>query len=261
MLKYRSANLLYRDIYLKNITKSSVGVFTKIDRKKGDVIEYVPYVPSESDVPSRFSQHIFYNSLSQQWILLLGYANYYSIKPIYNAEIIFPDQSNEDPIDQFVSIIAVDDIAAHDEICLNPNSFEMPFPEQAMTCYQHLYLDASSLGGRGVFAGKEFQEGDIVEVAPYIKDPFNKAGTGFNDITFASGIKNDSDIVVMGYGSLYNHVTDFNVRYQLYSSSEYYYYGTQFFVYLAVRSISKNEELLINYGDPYWEEREIKLNL
>ncbi len=72
----------------------------------------------------------------------------------------------------------------------------------------NLYLKTSNLGGkygRGVFSNKNFEPGDIIELAPYIEDyDYNFSETGLvNDYLFKKN-KNKS-VVVFGFASIYNH--------------------------------------------------------
>ena len=184
--------------------------------------------------------------------MLLGYANYYQVNNQFNAHVILPDYNASNVLDQFAKIITTQTLDKDEEIILSPYSFKMSFPDQMLTCYANIYIDQSPIAGRGVFAKKTFNKGDIVEVAPYIKDPLYKKGNSFDNYTHKSNYSGDSSLAVMGYGSLYNHHSNPNVQFYLYSSREYYYLGTQFMIYYATQKIKKNDELLIDYGERYW---------
>lgn len=110
-------------------------------------------------------------------------------------------------------------------------------------------LGDSELEGLGVFAARNFKKGEIVEICPYLQifkghmDDECEVG----DYTF--DFDDESEVLMLGYGSMYNHHKDNNLDY-LYDEE------TDMFEYSTLRDIKKGEELTVNYGDPYWEARE-----
>jgi hypothetical protein len=111
--------------------------------------------------------------------------------------------------------------------------------------YQHLELKPSH--GIGVFAGKDFTPTEIVEIAPCIHD-HSKDSCSFLDYVFNSHVAPYHSTLILGYGSLYNHADDPNLK--------YYSHGPRFIIFTACKPIQKGEELTISYGDNWWKDRQ-----
>lgn len=112
--------------------------------------------------------------------------------------------------------------------------------------------------GRGVFAARQFMEGELIERAPVIFVPKEQwkhlEKTVFYDYLFAWGdFSSDDTALVLGYGSVYNHS---------YSPAAYYVkdYEEMVVNFYALRPIEPGEEITINYNripdctDPLWFE-------
>lgn len=137
-------------------------------------------------------------------------------------------------------MISIDD---YNEISINDYS----------SFYNNIYLGNSN--GRGVFSKKGFKKDEIIEIAPFILD---KKITGFSDYIFGSHIENYAAVLVLGYGSIYNHSDSPNTK--------YFYINTDltannplqnFIVYYAAKNIEINEEIKISYGKSWWSERKL----
>jgi uncharacterized protein len=101
--------------------------------------------------------------------------------------------------------------------------------------------------GRGVFALRDFKEGEIVENCPVINiTPSERKRvekTIFNYYIYPWR-STRSGSLVLGYGSIYNHSFDPNADWKQ-------NFKTQSMVYRALKPIKKGEEILINYnGEP-----------
>jgi uncharacterized protein len=108
--------------------------------------------------------------------------------------------------------------------------------------------------GLGVFSTKEYKKGDVIEIAIVLKLPSdevykNNCSPMLGDYVFSDSSGNDS-VFVLGYGSLYNHSNDNNVKYKLYKN---------YMIYYARKNISSGSELYINYGSGWWQSREEKI--
>lgn len=252
----QNANLCYANIELAAATRDSVAVFARQAFQPGDLIERVPYTlaGNSGNQPTRYVTHSMYHSPVAQWITLLGFGNYYTVNDSANARLKFHEIMPEKPENQYVDIIADRLIEAGHAIVLPPAASTHAMPTNLMAYYANIYIDQSPLGGRGVFANKAFQKDEIIEIAPYIKDNMHKTGTGFGHNVFSSTISGDSDIFVMGYGSLYNHSFQANVYYELYMPELAVQYA-QFYVYKAKSPIAAHAECCISYGESYWENR------
>ena len=113
--------------------------------------------------------------------------------------------------------------------------------------FPHIYIDSTGTDiGRGVFAGHGFEIGEIVEVVPVVlvNESFQDLPTSIQRLVFNWSQLSDSDIpfaLAAGFGSLYNHSDQPNLRYKADSQS-----NTLCFV--AEREIQPGEQLTINYN-------------
>jgi len=107
-------------------------------------------------------------------------------------------------------------------------------------------------GDYTVMARKKFAKGEIIEICPIIFVGMEaKAIDKLKDYIFEiekTGTKGGMWGVVLGYGSLYKHSDTPNVEFAYNRSNKQMYF-------IAARTIQAHEELSINYGKDYWEER------
>ena len=253
----QDAHLCYANIELVNTSRNTVSVVARRTFSPGDLIERAPYTTTESQ-PTRYVQYSVYYPPLQQWIIVLGFGNYYTVHDAPNARLVFQTKNPEKPENQYVDIVADRAINPGQAIVLPPVSLTQAMPPNLMAYYANIYVDESPLGGRGVFAKKAFQENEIVEIAPYIKDNQHKTGVGFGENVFSSTREGDSDVFVMGYGSLYNHSFEPNIYYELYMPELAVPYA-QFYVYKAKVPIAMHQECCISYGEAYWKDRQDEL--
>ncbi len=108
----------------------------------------------------------------------------------------------------------------------------------------------------GVFASRDIEMGEVVEIAPVIliETEFDNLEISlqrrvFNWERLAS--VSEVSAIALGYGSMYNHENPANMRY---SSA----FDGQAVMFIAARSITCGEELTINYnrtgGEPVSDE-------
>jgi hypothetical protein len=109
-----------------------------------------------------------------------------------------------------------------------------------------LYVrDTGTIKGRGVFAGRRFSRGELVEVAPVIV--FNSecslprvlANLLYNWEQQTGEPKTRA--IALGFGSIYNHDNPANLTYRADAAA-------RVIRYLAARDIAADEELTINYS-------------
>lgn len=110
-----------------------------------------------------------------------------------------------------------------------------------------IYKDSPGRG-RGVFAQRRFQRGDIIERVPVIVIPATQrpliAETILNFYQFEWGEDGKETAIALGYGSLYNHSYQPNAHFRELSDRLE-------IEFVALRRIAKGEEIFINYnGDP-----------
>jgi hypothetical protein len=106
--------------------------------------------------------------------------------------------------------------------------------------------------GRGVFALKNFKKGEIIEKCPVLKlKPAERRlceRTFLNHYIYPWKSLNDA-VVVLGYGSIYNHSYEPNGKWVR-------DYKGENMVYKAIKPIKKGEEILIDYNGPYEKDEE-----
>jgi uncharacterized protein len=104
-------------------------------------------------------------------------------------------------------------------------------------------------GDYTVTAKTQFARGEIIEICPLIVLPeIAKTMDRLKDIVFEIDKKKGEYGLVLGYGSLYRHSNKPNVDYAYNKRQRHMFF-------IANRTIQLNEELTINYGSEYWEER------
>ena len=107
----------------------------------------------------------------------------------------------------------------------------------------------STLGGRGVFASKNFNKNDTVELCPYVLVYNEECKGKMEDYVFM--YDDHCYAAVLGYGMLYNHSSHPNI-YHI-SSTKY----TDCYEFKAKRDIIKGEELMHDYGKEWWASRNL----
>ena len=109
-------------------------------------------------------------------------------------------------------------------------------------------------GDYTITAKTQFARGEIIEICPMIILPeIAKTIDKLKDIVFEIDKKKGQYALVLGYGSLYRHSDEPNVDYAYNKRQKHMFF-------IANRPIQAMEELTINYGKDYWEERS-NLNL
>lgn len=96
--------------------------------------------------------------------------------------------------------------------------------------------------GRGVFAGRPFRKGEVIEVCPVVAVPDAAACAGFDNYLYWWGPGELA--IALGYGLLYNHSSRPNARFTRRQTR-----GE--IVFRAARDIAAGEQILIDYQ---WEE-------
>ena len=99
--------------------------------------------------------------------------------------------------------------------------------------------------GRGVFAGRRYRKGEVIEVCPVIpltRREYRALRGGVLDrYVFLWTQPGYAVAVVLGLGSIYNTSSDPNCRYTQ-------RWTTQDMVYRATRDIEPGEQILVDYG-------------
>jgi SET domain-containing protein len=97
--------------------------------------------------------------------------------------------------------------------------------------------------GLGVFAGKDFDNREVVEILPIIKIPISEFRLIKGTILKLYFFEYDKNYICicLGYGSLYNHSYAPNARYL-------YDFKNETVIIKAIKRIKKGEEIFINYN-------------
>jgi SET domain len=106
--------------------------------------------------------------------------------------------------------------------------------------------DTGTVKGRGVYALRDFAEGEVVEQCPVIilLRPYDQLPPRIQTIVFNWGNlakTTPSFALALGFGSLYNHANPANLRYEAVPEDSTIHF-------IAVCAIQKDEELTINYN-------------
>ena len=106
--------------------------------------------------------------------------------------------------------------------------------------------DTGTIKGRGVFALRDFAQGEVVEQCPVIilLRAYDELPPRIKTMVFNWGNlakTTPSYALSLGFGSLYNHANPANLLYEARPVDST-------IAYIAVRAIKKDEELSINYN-------------
>ena len=113
-----------------------------------------------------------------------------------------------------------------------------------------LQIRVSPLGGRGVFAGRLYRKGDVIETCPTLnRHDDDWGGNATTDYSF--GGNNSNSLLALGYGSLYNHSDDASAEYSIQDDDNV-------MVFKAKRTVKPNEEITVDYGSDWFTSRGYK---
>lgn len=108
-----------------------------------------------------------------------------------------------------------------------------------------IFVAPSDLHGKGVFAARDIEVDEVIEVCPTLLFPKAQLEamrqTVLDDYYFDWGDDSEWFAVCLGYGSLYNHSYTPNAEYGMDFEAE----TIDFY---CIRPISAGEEILINYN-------------
>lgn len=115
-----------------------------------------------------------------------------------------------------------------------------------------LYVSKSELHGRGVFAGRPFVDGDIIEVCEVLRVPAAELEHLDRTVLYNYYFTWDGDAgLALGFGSLYNHSYRPNATYTHMEQDDQ-------LVVRAISHIAPDDEITFNYNgkpgiaDPLW---------
>ena len=122
-----------------------------------------------------------------------------------------------------------------------------------------VYADKSPIHGWGVFAKEDIMEGEVFEECPILTLPIEKGEVTSLLIDYRFNWPQGNDwqeqVLVLGYGSLYNHSNDPNAFWV--SDTE-----NRTFKFVSNREIKQGEEIFVWYGDvDYWNDGRTHTNI
>lgn len=108
-----------------------------------------------------------------------------------------------------------------------------------------IYVAASELHGKGVFAARDIEAGEVIEVCPILLFPkaqlIHIRQTVLDDYYFDWGEEGEWYALCLGYGSLYNHSYEPNAEYGM-------DFEAQTIDFYCLHNIEAGHEILINYN-------------
>eukprot|EP00934_Nitzschia_sp_Nitz4_P004876 Nitzschia sp. Nitz4//scaffold62_size106224//43427//44701//NITZ4_004354-RA/size106224-processed-gene-0.30-mRNA-1//1//CDS//3329555850//4866//frame0 len=141
------------------------------------------------------------------------------------------------------------------------NAFGSPASDDSFV-HCDIFLAPSSSMGWGVFAARDFERGEIVEIVPaylslpstgveiqssILYDYVHTTGCSSSALDMENDEEPSMDQLLLGLGSSYNHHSSPNIAFMEYAKPKGHLMTVQ-----AIRNISKGEELLARYGDNDW---------
>lgn len=123
---------------------------------------------------------------------------------------------------------------------------------EAITPSDKIYVKDSKIptGGRGVFARRDIRKGEHIEKCPYIDIPSYEiehiTQSFLVTYIFFYGEDKSRLLLVLGFGSIYNHSHHPNARYQIREDESV-------IDFIATLDIKKDEEITFDYksGNPH----------
>jgi SET domain-containing protein len=119
---------------------------------------------------------------------------------------------------------------------------------EIITSTHDLYIACSAIHGRGVFAKRPFKKGAIIEVCPIMEIPLSylhqNSALILNYYAFMLDKDSDRSMLLLGYGSIYNHAAPSN-------ATCFFEEEKRVMSISAVRNIARHEEITINYHGPF----------
>ncbi len=113
---------------------------------------------------------------------------------------------------------------------------------------KQLYLKEVKGKGRGVFCSKDIAGGDTIEICPVIVVPAADVAviqeTSLSNYSFYFNKEENTLLLAMGFGSMYNHAQHCNALFLLDRDCKT-------MIYTARQHIPAHTEITINYGGEY----------
>lgn len=111
-----------------------------------------------------------------------------------------------------------------------------------------IQIRPSLVSGRGVFAKKSIEKGDIIEECPVIL--FNQEYKSIENYYFRWSEKEDINALPLGYALLYNHADTPNAEWRIDPDKN-------LFIIRALYNISSDDEIFVDYSDKWFQARKL----
>ena len=114
------------------------------------------------------------------------------------------------------------------------------------------YVGDSTIHGLGVFADKDYAQGDTIELCPYLVADYDDIGDKcvLHDYMFYTPYEDIEEYYIpLGLAMVYNHSANPNAEWNIKDEDDRY---IRFF---ALKEIKQGEEILHDYGEQYWDSR------
>jgi SET domain-containing protein len=120
-------------------------------------------------------------------------------------------------------------------------------------------LRKSPIHNRGIFAKRNIYKNEIIEIVPLLYiDPkevtLKKNNPDAQLVDYTILVDNTKIAIMLGLGSLYNHIDDNNAEWILNTDNDTDYINNSIIIH-AIKDINKDEEVFVNYGEQYWNAR------
>ena len=119
---------------------------------------------------------------------------------------------------------------------------------------ERLYLNnkievRKSLYGYGVFAKEKIEKDEILEECFYLVQPYTNPYNANYLFRWPQNGKPIHKVIVLGFGSIYNSSKTLNERTAEWITDE----ENNIFIFKTIKSIEKDEEIFVYYGDNWWK--------
>mgnify|MGYP003655492367 CR=1 FL=1 len=114
------------------------------------------------------------------------------------------------------------------------------------------YVANSEIHGLGVFADKDYIQGDTIELCPYLITNYTDVGDEcvLHDYMFHTPYVDEEEFYIpLGLAMVYNHSTSPNAEWEI-KETDY-----RFVRFFALDEIKQGEEIFHDYGIEYWKDR------
>ena len=111
-------------------------------------------------------------------------------------------------------------------------------------------FNQSSIHGIGCFANQDIQKGEIISTEPYFRFQKGTTHAVLNDYFWNY---NGENYIINGVGCYSNHSYENNCE-PVFSTE---IFSTRMVPFIALRDIKKDDEIMNNYGESYWNSRQL----